>query len=1114
MSGASSRARPPGPVHAPPHGRARANGKRHAATSARQEEAEPRLEVRAEWRQVPCSQIELEQAARDVVQTLLAERQRRLDAPKLLGTRATDRGKTVQSPEALSYVLGEEQIVGLESTDPTGRTLTLRLSGGGTLDVKTRARDGARAKVGDMSDLPKPRRRPAKVKVRPGNRRAKPRLDPALGLEEILGEVSWQPASAGAYVAVVERDPEGSAVGCGRLSGEDRNETMVTQVEGLIDLEQRTPELTYRYLILAVDMSGKRLVRADPLIPPAPGTAERDDMVILDQFIQQGWVEHIAFWSVDRIARKVLPAHVLYDRWEQNDLGLWLVVNGGQIDYQDDDLLLGVLTMTSSNERKNIVRRTRGGLMRKGPLAGRGHLNTCPTFFRRDEFGNVEEDPAIWKYLLRICELADQGLGSTPSVGASTREISARLAEEGFEMDHDRIRVLLDNLLPYVTGEWTVKVSGIEIPQTPIQLKNPVPSDRAQRIRDWLELRKGGSENTQLGEYVFNYVETVHKQCEGEKGGVQNREIRIRGYNLLHIKRPTRMLRHKPVVPGCCKGQGRGKAGAWTWPADELERAAFLKVREIASHPEVLRQLTLATRHVVSDTSARLTTEERLELEQQLEVLIRDREAAADVWVEKGSGEGTPDFDDFKLVMGGYNRRITALQRRLENDAALAAAEQNESESEGRQDKRLKDFLEIMTVERPRDPRMMALRARLFSLIVSKVIIDDDGRGPITLILESNLVPPDSPAELANPLYAAGDFLDRYRREKEGRTNPEDRVLHHAEAVKTDFESSHHKSVFTLLPELKNLPTGVALRRMRRNQLDFSNWHIRGPVKPEGVVAWRASISITSEETLAGASLSEPELVLLRACRPKTIFSTSQILNSTDASGLNRQRRNFGLIYLERRGWLERIVVDGVSIWTVVEDYAHFFAKPEGAATAELVRADEPRKRGGRPLSAAAIPKTERSRARHAARQKRAHAAALEHSLSVAEALALTGLTCSDLLAGVRATELIVCVFPHGEVRFPRWQWDEEGRVRPEIAAIIATAAEHELWPYTLHRLLTRSRGRGYKAPLANLLTEEQGHGLSPSENALQVILEAIVYAAGLASSAPQRRKRRTPDSF
>jgi hypothetical protein len=80
--------------------------------------------------------------------------------------------------------------------------------------------------------------------------------------------------------------------------------------------------------------------------------------------------------------------------------------------------------------------------------------------------------------------------------------------------------------------------------------------------------------------------------------------------------------------------------------------------------------------------------------------------------------------------------------------------------------------------------------------------------------------------------------------------------------------------------------------------------------------------------------------------------------------------------------------------------------------------------------------------------------------------------------------------------------------VRPEFPAITATAEEHELWPYTVHRLLTRSRGRGYKPPLANLLTEEQDSDVAASESALQVIIDAIAYAAGLAGSAGQRRKR------
>lgn len=1063
------------------------------------------LEVRAVWHRLPCSQLELEQAARDVVQTLLAERQRRVDAPELIGTRAASRGGTAQSPETLSYVLAEERIVGLESGDPAGRTLRLRLSGGATLEVKTPARAGARSRLDGMSsELPKPRRRPAGVKIRPANRRAKPRLDPALGLDELLGVVDWQPASAGAWVAVIKRDPEGNTIGCGRLSGEDRNETMVTQVEGLLDLEERSAELTYRYLVLAVDMSGKRLVRPDPFLPPPRGTAERDDMVIVDQFIQEGWVEHLAFWSVDRIARKVLPAHVLYDRWEANDLGLWLVVNGGQIDYQDDDLLLGVLTMTSSNERKSIVRRTRGGLLRKGPLAGRGHLNSCPTFFRRDELGNVEEDPAVWKYCLRMFELADLGLGTTASVGASMREIAAKLAEEGFEIDHDRVRVLLDDIV-YSTGEWKVRVSGIEIPQTPIQLNNPVPIDRAQRIQDWLRMRKGGSKNTQLGEVLFNYVETVHRQCEGETGGPKGEKVRIRGYRDPHIKREKLMLRHKSFVPECCKGKGRGKAGGWTWPVDEFARAAVLKVREIASHPEMLRQLALATRHAIADTSTRLTAEERHELEQQLEALLQQREAAADVWIQEKGGEGTPDFDDFQLAVRGFNRRIRALECRLENDEALALAQEREGGGEGPEDKRLEDFLEIMTLDTPTDPRMMALRARLFSLVVSKVIIDDDGVGPITLILESPLVPSDSPVELASPLHVAADLLDSYRREKEGRTSREDRVLQHAETVKTDFESSHSKSVFTLLPELRQLPTGAELERMRRDSLNASNWHHR-PSKPEGAVVWRASVSISTEGILASATLTKAEQVVLSVIRPQTIFSSLEVLDAAEGAGVERSELRTGMSALERRGWLERVSVDGVKVWTLSSDFTHYPTSQDPRPVNERP-AREARSRSSRASDSPPVPE---GQVRHTERKVLLEAAALADSLAVGDALALSGDTSSGLLAKVRANELVACVFPSGEVRFPRWQWNGRGTVRPEVETIIAVAKEHQLGSYMLHRLMTRPRGRAHMPSFSTLLAKE-GMSVGDSESTLHSITAAIVHTAGLSHSAFRRRRTAAP---
>lgn len=569
-------------------------------------------------------------------------------------------GHTTQSSSPLSYVVRADEIVGVQWEQALGQVALVTRSGE---VIRGKGSGAARAAV-TVRPMPRDKKRKkAVVYSRPGNRRKADRVDPAAGLEDYFPGLQWVQVSDGAWLAIIKVNETGNTVACCRLSGEDSNETLVTQVDGILALAERQSELDIRYWILAVDMSGTREVRQRPEMPFPPGTAERDDMNRLDLLLNEGWIEHIVFLTDDRIARDIVSALLLIRRWRNCGARLWLSTHGGEIDIRDDEPLISILCLTSANERTRLTRRLRMGAMRKGPMANKGHLSSTPHAFRRDEIKMLEEDEEVWPWILRIFELADIGLAD--GVGLSEREIAAALTAEGYPIDHDRVRTLLQDPI-YATGEWTVNINGIPVAQAPIKLKWPVPMDRFQRVQDWFALRQGAASNTPLGEVLFNYVECVHAQCAGSRTE-DDLPIRIRAYyksansgtNTNWLK-----LRHVPKVPPQCKcSTGRGQAGGWTWPKDALERPVVEELRRLVSNPDLLAAASVFEEHTVASTSARLTAKQRRDLEDETDLLEEKLESASQQWIDKHGATG--NFEAFERFTAGLSNRINANSRRL-----------------------------------------------------------------------------------------------------------------------------------------------------------------------------------------------------------------------------------------------------------------------------------------------------------------------------------------------------------------------------------------------------------------------------------------------------------------
>jgi hypothetical protein len=799
------------------------------------------LVVEVRWCRSSGGTAPAEACARDIFGMLSGLRQRPADAPVAFTPPAPiDRQQTAQVLEPISYFRAAEQLAGVQWSEIDVGTFVFVTESGEILEPKTRVPVERSLKLGHVS-----RRRSKTVYVRPGQggyqRRWANETDPFEGLDAAVskfGEILWWSAPGSATIGVLEMHADGNSVLCHRLSSEDRNETLVAQFKPNLALARRKPGILIpRYALFAVNMSGTREVRPDRAGPPPPGCFERDDMLQLDKWIAEGWVEHIVWRDSDRIARDVLPGETLFKRWRENRVGLWLASYGRMLDYRTDKLQLRAMNMVNSEDRDRTVDKLQLAKLNKGPLTGNG-WGPCRFGFMRIN-GVPTVDTVQWPWTLRAFELADEG-HFFDKRGLSTRQLAAALLAEGCPFDHDTLRRMLADPI-YATGEWTQNVREIPIEQRPIKLDRPVPLDRFERVQNLLALRQGNTKRTPLGEFLFNYVECVHKQCVGSLNR-KGKQILIKGFIDERNAEGTRRYSHQLLCPPQCKSGGRGHGGHFTWNRHELEPPVIEEIRKLALHPELLRQAALAARHQVAETSSRLTDAQRAELELEINRLEKEFDAAVDAQVEKIARGTSLDVDAYEKLCQRIRRKIDAAKRRLEADEAAALRGGGAGDSAP---DRVKSFLEVMTVETPEDPALRQLRARIFQRIISRIEIDDGGEGPITITVYGHLVPEDIAPEHGNPILAATDLLDAYESIKAGKTPAQDSAAVRWSKSQTDFSEVTDKSVWECYPELLEMPGELARAELKRSRIADRAWGQRRlhAVKT-GSPAWCTSVTV------------------------------------------------------------------------------------------------------------------------------------------------------------------------------------------------------------------------------------------------------------------------------
>ena len=502
----------------------------------------PYPDVIVSWRQLPATTREVEQIARDVAETVLGHIQRRLDAPVVLSA-AGSASRTAQSDAPISYVEARERFAGLEwlgGFEPRVRVVT---DAGREIETKNRQRGRSRTTVGDVNRS-QPVKRPARVNIRPGRgglrpRRLEERIDPTRGIEA-YGECTWWSGSGGATLGVIELNPDGNTVLWSRLSGDDGEETLDGQMKPNMGLANRVDELVPRYALFAVDMQGWRDVMLAADGPLKSDAVVRDDVLQLERWINEGWLEHVVLRDQRRLARDTLPGDQIIRFLERNRIGLWLTDMGRRLDYVTDRAMLRFFNVIAAEDRDNTTRQLRLARVNKGPMVGKG-WGPLPFGLYRDRSGWPCQDFEQWPWILRAFEIADV-LGCDDPGEFSIRKVRLLLTEEGCPFSNAHIARILANKI-YVTGEYTVSVRGVDVAQEPIKLRDPVPISRYLRVQELLALRQGKSTSTAIGECLLNSVEALHKLCmeENERAG---KPIRIKAYRMKQLAPNVLNYRH------------------------------------------------------------------------------------------------------------------------------------------------------------------------------------------------------------------------------------------------------------------------------------------------------------------------------------------------------------------------------------------------------------------------------------------------------------------------------------------------------------------------------------------------------------------------------------------
>jgi hypothetical protein len=527
-------------------------------------------------------------------------------------------------------------------------------------------------------------------------------------------------------------NPEGDGMIGARLSSRDvqNGETAMGQVHPAMAMA-RERGLEPRLVVVTTENSG--------------GLAydQRCDFELIEREIFAGRCRWVWYRDVKRLIRNVSPFYRFRDLLLETDTHLWLTdyaARGKPIDWDSDDIQLGIEAIIAERDRKSIYAQTHSPLMTRWLAEGRGWPGAVKFGFRRNPLTKyIEVDPEQWPFVRMIFEIY---VCKQDEKGGGVRAVAAALDAAGCPLSDNTIKRTLKDP-SYVTGELSVTRDGVVYACRPVGLDDPIAADMFERAQQLRTVRRGKEQRYPSGYWL------LHGLVEHECGCPLRVHTKGRGEETAtycHYR-----YRDVEKQPGCF---------GWSIDARELEKAVIREVRRLAKCADVQEEWMKLARPRFAEPQALLGEAKRDTLESELNKLIGQRDRLEADFIQR-LGKGADEGDvlmSFHRLTGGLEGQIKSLRERVAQMEVLDNVRQTTRPPD---DEPLVDaLLAVLTEEPPDDAQLIRKRAALLKTVLSKAVIYDTEDGGIEIELHGTLIPDGvPPLRPLTPIVASRDIL-------------------------------------------------------------------------------------------------------------------------------------------------------------------------------------------------------------------------------------------------------------------------------------------------------------------------------------------------------------------
>ena len=526
-------------------------------------------------------------------------------------------------------------------------------------------------------------------------------------------------------------DPEGYSAWVNRQSPTSQEKAQETAMEQLHKMEEQCAEGLLerpRFIVVTLNNSGGRLPH------------ERYDLLLLREWIQEGWLRQVVFRNEKRLARQEFTLAWVRQLMVGSGTELYFTSLRRAVDFtsSQDRVLFTVNGLFASEDRHSINEQTQIGLDRRYTDELKGWPGLQKIGLKRDPLsGYMIEDEFQTEMIVRGARM----FASMGGIKSGIAQMAKRMtAEHGFELSPKQWERVFDEE-GFTTGDFFFNRRGRgRVPLKHIDLINPIPPDLRQLIREARATNKGNS-RSRPGDFVLLRAGDGQGLPAEERGVFCARCGAKLGAWLQGELNDTR-YRHKSPVAPCCH----------MWGGVERSIIEPPVMRELWRLDTVLEFREAAVRAAAVDgvrMTAHLDEAQRKQLRREVEDIEREiarlgREYRKTYLHQGKAAKSKKDhIAAYAELTAGLREDKRHLETRIAEAEALEALELSLPPSV---DRDLSVALrEVLTEDVPEDDAACRRRAAVFGRLVTKVVIDKRDDGTFLVELYGPLIPRDLP---------------------------------------------------------------------------------------------------------------------------------------------------------------------------------------------------------------------------------------------------------------------------------------------------------------------------------------------------------------------------------